>query len=303
MISGPHNWGRWGAEDEQGALNLLTPEVVVAGARTVREGRVVSLAMPIRGSTSSAAPTTVPHLRGRPLPQHFMSVDGGDYAAGARPIGAGISVADDALIVSHHGTTTHLDALAHMWTGDRLYNGHPANRVRSYGATRCGIEKAPPIVARGVLYDVARLHGVPHLPVGARIGPDELAACGTEPRAGDVAVIRTGWPVVFERSPEEYWSGQPGLSYAGGRWLAERDVTLVASDNAAISGLNASGGTDESLDEDLHLLFLWRHGIHLAEMLWLEELSGAGRTEFLFVAAPLRIEGGTGSAINPLAVL
>jgi kynurenine formamidase len=300
---GPHNWGRWGADDERGALNLLTPDVVVAAAGTVREGRVISLAMPIRGSTSSAAPTTVPHLRGRPLPQHFMSVDGGDYCAGARPVGAGLSVADDALIVSPHGTTTHVDALAHMWTGDALYNGHPANRVRSYGATRCGIEKAAGIVARGVLFDVAALRGVPHLPADARIGADELAACAVDVRPGDVAVIRTGWPTVFERDPAEYHSGQPGLSYDAGCWLAERDVTLVACDNAAISGLDAGGGAAEGLDEDLHLLFLWRHGIYLAELLWLEELAAAGRTEFLFVAAPLRIDGGTGSAINPLAVL
>jgi len=303
MIDGPHNWGRWGAADERGALNLLTPQVVRAGAGTVRDGRVLSLSLPIRGSTSSPAPSTVPHLRGRPLPQHFMSVDGGDYAAGARPVGAGLAVADDALVVSPHGTTTHLDALSHMWTGDELYNGHPADRVRSYGATRCGVEKVPAIVARGVLLDVAGQRGVEHLPADARIGADELAGCGVTVRPGDVAVIRTGWPTVFARDPEEYWSGQPGLSYAGGRWLAERDVTLVACDNAAISGLNAEGGADEPLDEDLHLLFLWRHGIYLAELLWLEELASSGRTEFLFVGAPLRIEGGTGSPINPLAVL
>ncbi len=299
----PHNWGRWGPDDERGALNLLTPEVVVAAAATVREGRVISLAMPIRGSTSSAVAGTVPHLRGRPLPQHFMSVDGGDYCAGVRPVGAGLCVADDALIVSPHGTTTHLDALAHLWHGDQLYNGHPANRVRSYGATRCGIDKASGIVARGVLFDVAGLRGVPHLPVDARISPDELAACDVDVRPGDVAVVRTGWPVVFDRSRDEYWAGQPGLSYAAGRWLAERDVSVVACDNASISGMNAAGGTDENTDEDLHLLFLWRHGIHLAELLWLEELAAAGRTEFLFVAAPLPIEGGTGSALNPLAVL
>ncbi len=302
-MDGPHNWGRWGPDDERGALNLLTPEVVLAAAQTVREGRVVSLSMPIRGSTSSAAPTTVPHLRGRPLPQHFMSVDGGDYAAGTRRIGPGLAVADDALIVSPHGTTTHVDALSHMWAGDQLYNGHPANRIRSYGATRCGIEKAPAIVARGVFFDVAGARGVPHLPADARIDADELAACGATLRPGDVAVIRTGWPTVFDRDPQEYWSGQPGLSYPAGRWLADQDVTLVACDNAGISGINAAGRTDEPLDEDLHLLFLWRHGIHLAELLWLEELAAAGPAEFLFVAAPLRIEGGTGSPINPLAVL
>jgi kynurenine formamidase len=307
MMLESNNWGRWGAADERGALNLLTPEAVVAAASCVREGRALSLSLPIRGATSSPAPTTVPHLRGRPLPQHFMSVDGGDYAAGARAIGAGLKMADDALIVTPHGTTTHMDALSHMWSGEELYNGHPANRVRSYGATRCGIDKAGPVVGRGVLFDVPALRGVPHLDVGDRISGADLAAClargEVELRPGDIAVVRTGWPLTWTSGPEAYWAGQPGLSADGGRWLAERDVCMVASDNAAIGGLNEHQMADEGLEDDLHMIFLWRHGIHLAEMLWLEELAEAGRADFLFVAAPLTIEGGTGSPINPLAVL
>src|SRR3954464_6979648 len=180
-----NNWGRWGASDERGALNLLTPSTVLAATGTVRQGRMISLSLPIKGATSSPAPTTVPHLKGRPLPQHFMSVDAGDYAAGARPIGAGLKMADDAIVVTPHGTTTHMDALCHMWTGDELYNGHPAGRVRSYGATRCGIDKAGPVVGRGVLFDVPRLRGVDHLAAGDRISGDELAACGVDVRPGD----------------------------------------------------------------------------------------------------------------------
>jgi kynurenine formamidase len=309
---GPGNWGRWGSGDERGALNLLTPEAVVAAAGCVREGRVFSLSLPIRGATSNRAPTTVPHLRGRPLPQHFMSVDGGDYAAGARAIGPGVRMADDALVVSPHGTTTHMDALCHMWAGEELYNGHPAARVRSYGAMRCGIDKAGPVVARGVFFDVAARRGVPHLAADDRIDGDDLAAClgaaDAELRPGDVAVIRTGWPAVWQaQGPDAYWSGQPGLSAAGGRWLAERDVCMVACDNAAIGGLTPDQSAEEALDDDLHLIFLWRHGIYLAELLWLEELAetlrAAGRADFLFIAVPLAIEGGTGSPINPVAIL
>ncbi|GLZ04450.1 cyclase [Actinomadura sp. NBRC 104412] len=308
MLDEPNNWGRWGAEDERGALNLLTPEAVLAAARCVKEGRVLSLSLPIRGATSSPAPTTVPHLRGRPLPQHFMSVDGGDYAAGARAVGVGLRVADDALVVTPHGTTTHMDALCHMWTGDAIYNGHPANRVRSYGAGRCGIDKAGPVVGRGVLFDVPASKNVPHLNADDRITPDDLEAClegtGIELRAGDIAVIRTGWPQVWHtEGPDAYWSGQPGLSADAGRWLAARDVSMVASDNAAIGGLNARQLADEDLTDDLHMILLWRHGIHLAEMLWLEGLAETGRGDFLFAAAPLLIEGGTASPINPIAVV
>ncbi|MCG5211695.1 cyclase family protein [Streptosporangium sp. KLBMP 9127] len=299
----PNNWGRFGPDDQRGTLNLLTPPVVLAALAAATTGQVISLAMPIRGATSSPAPTTVPHLRGRPLPQHFMSVDGGDYAAGARAIGAGLRLADDALVVTPHGTTTHMDALCHMWAGEQLYNGHPAARVRSYGATRCGIEVAGGVVARGVLFDVPRHLGLDHLPAGFRITAALLEEIHPEVRPGDVAVVRTGWPLVWNRSREEYWSGQPGLSAAAGRWLAARDVAMVACDNAAIGGLNADQLADEALDDDLHLILLWRHGIHLAEMLWLEDLAATARTDFLFTAAPLAIEGGTGSPINPLAIL
>ncbi|WP_214413058.1 cyclase family protein [Sphaerisporangium fuscum] len=324
MVTEPNNWGRFGPDDQRGTLNLLTPAAVLQALGAASTGQVVSLSMPIRGATSSPAPTTVPHLKGRPLPQHFMSVDGGDYAAGARAIGAGLSMADDALIVTPHGTSTHMDALCHMWSGETLYNGHPAARVRSYGASRCGIETVGGVVGRGVLFDVPRHLGVEHLPVDFRVSGDLLEEIVPDVRPGDVAVVRTGWPVVWERSREEYWSGQPGLSGDGGRWLAARDVSLVASDNAAIGGLNARQLADEGLDDDLHMVLLWRHGIHLAEMLWLEELSaalaappstpeppasegsasgGGRRHDFLFIAAPLKIEGGTGSPINPLAVL
>jgi kynurenine formamidase len=122
-------------------------------------------------------------------------------------------------------------------------------------------------------------------------------------RPGDVAVVRTGWPRVWEVGADAYWAGQPGLSADGGRWLAERDVSMVASDNAAIGGLNEHQLADEGLADDLHMILLWRHGIHLAEMLWLEELAEAGRGDFLFMAAPLKIEGGTASPIDPVAVL
>lgn len=301
------NWSRWGAEDERGAANLLTPEVVLGAVAAVREGRVLSLAMPIRGATSNGGARRVPHLAGRPLPQHFMSVDGGDYAAGARKLKGELSLADDALLVSPHGTTTHIDALAHLWRDDVLYNGHSAQRVRSYGATRCGIDKLGPVVTRGVLLDVAGLFGTDHVEPGTVIDDEVLAGCaeraGAEPRAGDVVLVRTGWAGVFATDPSRYQGAQPGIAYSAGRWLVDRDVTAIGSDNAAVGAIDADGGFAGGVDEDIHLLTLWQHGVYLIEMLWLDELAAAGRGEFLFVAAPLPIEGGTASPLNPVAVL
>jgi kynurenine formamidase len=303
----PHNWGRWGDDDQQGALNLLTPDVVRRAAGAVGRGQVLSLSLPIKGSTSSSVAETVPHLKGRPLPQHFMSVDGADYEAGVKLPAGGRGMADDALIVSPHGTTTHMDALCHMWTGKRLYNGHPSSRIRSYGATRCGIEQVAGIVTRGVLFDVPAFRGVDVLAGDDRITSADLEAMselmGITVGQGDAVVIRTGWPTLFAESPERYWSGEPGLSADAAYWLAARDIALVASDNSAISGLNADCRADESVEDDIHMIFLWRHGIYLIEMLWLEELALAAQATFLFIVAPLKIVGGTGSPVNPLAVL
>ena len=305
--TGPHNWNRWGAEDELGALNLLTGAVVRSALGSVQQGRILSLSLPIKGSTSSSAPSTVPHLKGRPLPQHFMSVDGADYEAGVKLPAGGRGIADDALLLSPHGTTTHMDALCHMWTGKQIYNGHASSRIRSYGATRCGIEKIEGIVTRGVLFDVAGYRGVDVMDPADRISALDLEAMseamGITVGHGDAIVIRTGWPTVYARDPERYWGGEPGLSSDAAKWLAARDISVVASDNSAISGLNKEGLADETVEDDIHMIFLWRHGIYLMEMLWLEELATAAQPTFLFVVAPLKIVGGTGSPVNPLAVL
>lgn len=298
------NWGRWGETDERGAANLLTPEVVLGSASGLREGRIVTLAMPINGATSNSSSQRVPHLAGRPLPQHFMSVDGGDYAAGSTTMPGNIAVADDALIISPHGTTTHIDALSHMWRNDVLYNGHSADRVRSYGATRCGIDKLGAIVTRGILLDLPAHLGVSHLDASVTIDRQLLQDCaaraGVTPRVGDVVLVRTGWPLVWREDPERYQAEQPGLSYDAAAWLVESDVVAIGSDNVAVGRLEA---TFPEPDLDVHMLTLWRHGVYLIEMLWLEELAATGRTDFLFMVAPLGIQGGTASPVTPLAVL
>lgn len=301
----PATWGRWGAQDERGAANLVTPSVTVDAVATVREGRVIPLALPIKGSTSSTAAHRVPHLDGRPLPQHFMSVDGGDYAAGSRRMDGDVAVSDDAVVISPHGTTTHIDALAHMWRGETLYNGHPGDRVRSYGATRCGIDKLGGIVTRGVLFDVPGLLGVPYLEPGASVTAEHLAACvertGIAPRSGDVALIRTGWPIAWSERAED--RAQAGLTIDAARWLVEREVCAIGADNASINRLTDEGRAIEAPDDDVHLFTLWRNGVYLIELLWLEELAASGRADVLFMVAPLAIEGGTASPVTPLAVL
>jgi kynurenine formamidase len=301
----PNNWGRWGDEDELGALNLLTPEVIVRAAGLVREGRIYSLSLPIREFG-------VPKLTGRPSPQHFMGLDGGDFAAGSKlKTNPRQGMCDDTLIIAAHGTSTHMDALCHMWYDDRLYNGFRGDSVRSYGATRCGIDKVKGLITRGLLLDVAGHQGKPHLDPGYAVSAEELAAVaaaeGVHPERGNVVLVRTGW---MGRGPEPYNEFQPGVADEGGVWLADQGVVAIGCDNTSVSpqppvDVTAPKPPEPGREPEpgLHILMLRDRGVYLIEMLDLEALARDRRHEFLFMAAPLQIKGGTNSPINPLAVV
>src|SRR2546429_4258662 len=152
-------WAKWGGDDERGALNAIGPEQVRRAIGLVRSGQIVVLGHPM------SPKTPVPNHRS-PM-QHFMDRDGGDYAAGAKRPG-GFQFAEDTVVLPLQ-FATHVDALCHAWTDDKLYNGFPSVGTRSTTrATRCGIEKMGPIVSRGVLLDMVRATGGP-LPIGATV--------------------------------------------------------------------------------------------------------------------------------------
>jgi kynurenine formamidase len=287
-----NNWGRWGADDQRGTLNLITGEKVRESSALVRTGRVITLGRQIRHGML--------HAQDRTGPTYVLTVDAGDYATGARTFGRA-KVADDFLSFSP-GLGTHLDGLAHVWEGDELYNRHSANGVRSRGAKRLGIHNVGGVVTRGVLLDVAGLHGGA-LPPSHHITVDEIEACAQKVggvRAGDAVLVRTAWLVDETRDRKEMEELSPGIGIESGRWLAERDVALVGADNF---GVEAFPVADADAYIPVHLLMLRECGIHLLELVDLEELAEAGATEFQFVMAPLKIRGGINSPVNPLAVL
>ena len=287
------NWGRWGVEDERGAPNLLTPNVVLAAVRAVRTGEVISLALPLD------AGTLVP--RGRRSPEHAMTRDGGDYATGGKILGRS-RFSDDIVILGTH-TGTHIDSLAHVWYDEELYNGFGQESLRSGGARRCGIDKLGPLIGRGVLIDVASHAGVSALPsnfaIGKQLLADACAAGGVELKAGDIVLIRTGWLGLHGSDTGAYFAGEPGLDLGGACWLATCDVAAIGSDNYAVERLEA--GSREGFP--VHELLLRDQGIPLLEGVVLEELANRGVREFLFVAAPLPLSGGTASPVCPIAVL
>jgi kynurenine formamidase len=291
------NWGRWGAEDERGALNLLTPEAILRSVGLVRQGKVLNLAIPI-------AQRNQPFYGARVPPLHLMSLDGGDFAAGVKLPG-GFQAADDYIIMNTH-SATHVDGLAHAWYDDKLYNGHNPNDTRSYGAKRCGVDKIGSIVGRGVLIDVAGHLGVPNLPREHVVTVEDVegacAAQGVEVAQADIVLIRTGWLHVFYRDAEAFRAGQPGIGVEVATWLLNRDVAAVGADNMGIEFMDGHHYECHELAPPVHKLLIRDNGIHMMELMNLDELAGEKAWEFLFVAAPLRIAGGVGSPISPLAI-
>ena len=288
------NWGRWGTEDERGAANFISADHVQAAARLVRSGQVYSLSLPVQQNDVPVFPRRSPCL-------HFMTLDGGDYAAGLKRKG-GYQSADDYISLPTHGTT-HIDSLAHVWYDDHLYNGYLGSLVRSSGARKLGIDKLRQLVGRGVLLDLAAWKGVVHLPPSELISADDLKSCaahqGLELRRGDIVLFRTGWQSVFrEQGSEAFFRTEPGLGIDAARFLGELGVAGVGSDNYGIEVVPTETGDPAPV----HRLLIRDYGVYLIELLALDALAADRRYEFMFVAAPLLITGGTGSPINPLAI-
>lgn len=292
MTTDRTNWGRWGEHDEAGALNLIDQETTLAAIGLVNTGRVVSLAQP--AGPKAGVP---PH---RNSAARYMDRDAGDYALGARSPG-GFRFAEDTVTMSTH-SGTHVDALSHAWSGDELYNGHSAANTRSTtGAKRLGADKLLPVLTRGVLLDLVATNDGPLAP-STPVGAAEISAAyqnaATEPHPGDAVLLHTGWWGRTGGS-DTYFDLEPGLSEEGAQWLAERDVALVGADNYAVEVQPAPEGSAFPV----HLLLLHRCGVPLIENLDLTLLAETGRTTFLFVFAPIPLQGSTGSPVTPIAVL
>jgi len=283
---GSSNWGRWGADDERGTLNLITPATIVAAASLVRRGIAVRLGAAV-GPDGPIAPV-------RDRTWHTVSY-------WVSPIAG---VVEDALTINSHAST-HIDALSHALHQGRMYNGFAAaEHVSSKGVTRNAVTQIGAIVARGVLLDIAAFRGVDHLELGSVIYPDELDACaaaaGVSLGVGDVCLVRTGWYRVFERDRTLFDSGEPGLSYLVAEWFRERGLVAIGADNCAVDVLP---GEDGVRAYGLHPRIINQQGGYLIEYLDLEELARLGASEFLFVASPLMITGAAGSPLNPVAIL
>lgn len=319
IVSGaPDNWGVWGDDDELGALNYLDADAVLRGVGAVSSGETFTLGAPIGN------PDGDPMWPTRADADHHMLRDKGHFEAGKvtrEPYG-GWENSDDLVYLYNHGTT-HVDGLAHVWYGDELYNGFDAATTKG-GIERCGIEHVADrgVVGRGVLLDVARHRDVEYLEAGERITLEELLACaseqGVEVREGDVLLIRTGAMDLFYREGadafyEEFETthgGEPALDEAGitytealVEWFDDREIPMLATDTVtAEQTISETTGTRLPL----HPILLRDLGVLISEMNRLGDLAAAcaddGQYEFLYVAAPLHVVGGSGGPVNPVAI-
>ena len=283
------NWGRWGEDDQLGALNLVTPEKRRQAARLVIDGVTVSMAAVVNTDVAPDNP------RPYEISTYVSSAGGGDRFA-----------------VQYHGYIhTHIDAFSHRFFDGKMWNGFSADKVTAATGAEMGsiYHLRHGIFTRGILMDIPRLRGVPYLDLDDRIYVEDLEAwermAGVTVSAGDAVFIRTGrWVRRAEVGPWEVTSNSAGLDPSVIPWLRQRDVALLGSETAHDAHPPQPGAEVDRLA--LHDFALIMLGVHLFDNTNLDEVAAAAaarsRWEFLLTAAPLPFENTTGSPLNPIAV-
>ena len=283
-----HSHAQWGPADQIGAGNLLTVEKRLAALASVRAGRVYDVSHEIFMGAPYMAPNQTPFL---------MSIFGSwrDTIKRRRRMGATNDAGTNLErieMTAHVGT--HIDALGHFSKGDMLYNGNPAaDVVTDWGLDRLGIEHAPPMITRAVLFDVGPLTA------GQTVTPDDLKRAadtgGFAVEAGDIALIRTGWGQYFGVDNARYLEGEPGIDVPAARWLIEQGIVAIGADNMAVEVLP---NPNKAVLMPVHQFALAECGVYLIENLALEELARDGLRSFCFILLATKFRGATGAPLD-----
>lgn len=290
------NWNRWGADDQMGAVNLITSAKRKAAVRLVREGASYSMAR--NAETKEAADNPAPIVR--------KTTRAGK---GQTPGPAGIGGTGDNFFIQYHGYAhTHMDTICHFLYEGKMYNGYSQDEVTEDGAAKNSIiNYKNGIITRGVLMDMARHKGVDYLEPGTAIYPEDLEAwekkAGVRVGAGDVMIVRSGrwarrdakgpWPIQGE--------GLAGLHMSCARWLHARDVSILGGDGAQ----DVLPSMVTGVSQPIHALCIVAMGMPIFDNLDLEligrEAEKRKRWDFLVTASPAAVPGATGSVLNPIA--
>ncbi len=280
---------RWGPADERGAANLLGPETVLRAARLIRTGEVIELGRVLRGS--------MPLSAGRRFQldtkRTTMNPQGNRRGSNEEIVTAEIGQVG-----------TQFDGFAHQTIGDSLYNCFKLDDISTRtGFTKLGIQNVGAVVTRGVLIDVAAYKAVTVLPDTYEITVEDLQrALASEKmtlQPGDAVIINTGWGTLWEKDNARYGRANPGIGVAAAEWLARQSPVLVGADTPPVE---VSPNPDAQLSLPVHQIMLVINGIHTLENLKLDVLAATRAYEFAFIVQPLKIEGGTGSTVAPIAI-
>jgi kynurenine formamidase len=289
MMQSLSNWGRWGSTDQLGTLNLITPAIRKAAAQLVRDGVAISLAHDV---------IKTPVENSHPFIQQMIK-------SGQTP---GSDSAEDSYCVRYHGfTQTHMDSLCHVFHKGRMYNGYSQAEVTDAGAQKLSvIEFKNGIFTRGVILDFPQLFGLTYLK-GEAIYPKDLdeweKRTGVHIQSGDAVFIRTGrWARRRAEGDWDFMQGSAGLDVTCMPWFKKRDVALMGSDLA----LDVMPSRVEGIALPVHMITIIGLGTPILDNLDLEAVAKKAaqrhRPYFLFTVAPLPVDGGTGSPVNPTAV-
>ena len=299
------NWGRWGADDQIGTLNFVTPADIVAAGKLIRKGKVFALGLSLKEPIQSGL------FGGRWNPIHTMLATGTDAANGNQDVPFPyLRYADDAINMPCQAST-QWDALCHIFYGDKMYNGFDAGLVDARGAKKLGIENVRDKMAgRGVLLDIARWKGVDCLPDGYAITNDDLDGCaaaqGVTVGRADFVIVRTGHQERCLESKD--WSGYaggdaPGLAFETAYWIHEKQLAAICLDTW---GCEVRPNETDVANQPWHWIVIPAMGLSMGEIFYVKELAADCAEdhvyEFFFNAPPLHLPGGAGSPINPQAI-
>jgi kynurenine formamidase len=287
MMAELSNWGRWGKTDQLGAVNLITAAKRKAAAALVQEGYAISMARDTDTKKDIDNGSPFIEKMSPPVDDQFNM--------------------DEYTVFFHGFAVTHMDALSHVFYQGKMYNGFPEAAVKKGGTDALAVTAyRNGIFTRGVLVDIAWLKGVPYLDNTAVVYPADLDAWEKKTRvrieSGDAVFIRTGrWARRAAKGPWDMAAHSAGLSALCARWFKQRDIAILGGD--ASSDVLPSGIAGVTFP--IHQLVLQAMGTPMFDQCDLEELAKAAaarnRWTFLLTAAPLRVVGGTGSPINPIA--
>jgi kynurenine formamidase len=280
---------QWGPADERGAGNLKGPEAVLKAARLIRTGEVIELGHVLSADMPMAA-TRQFNLHTKRTTANPQSNRRGS---------------NEELVVAEIGQVgTQFDGFAHQTIGDSMYNCVKVTEASTRsGFTRLGIQNVGAVVTRGVLIDIAALKNVDMLPDSYEITIEDLEQALSNERIalqrGDAVIVHTGWGKLWGKENAKYQASNPGIGVRASEWLARQGPILVGADTGPVE---ISPNPDRQLSLPTHQIMLVVHGIHLLENLKLDELAAKRVYEFAFIVEPLKIQGGTGSTVAPIAI-